>query len=58
MRRRTTVIIGAVASIIFICLAGSRTLIVQGRPASQASFAAIPGEKGGQDFDGPYEVVG
>ena len=34
-----------------------RPFPIQGRSSTTRSFAAIPNEKGGQDFDGPYEVV-
>jgi len=42
---------------IAILLVGTRLLLRAGRGENILSIAAIPGEKGGQDFDGPYEVV-
>ena len=36
---------------------GSKVSSVQGKEAAGYGFAAIPGQKGGQDVFGPYEVV-
>jgi sugar lactone lactonase YvrE len=38
-------------------LLGSRVTTVQGKEPAGYGFAAIPGQKGGQDAFGPYEVV-
>lgn len=35
----------------------SRQLIVQGKDRAGSSFAAVPGEKGGWDITGPYDVA-
>lgn len=57
MRRRTIPMIGIAVGAIVLFLFGSRVSPLQWNSTSQATFAAIAGEKGGQDFDGPYEVV-
>jgi hypothetical protein len=38
-------------------LLGSKVTTVQGKEPAGYGFAAIPGQKGGQDIFGPYEVV-
>jgi hypothetical protein len=49
----TTIVLWAITIFIF----GTKLLTVEGRATQQTSFAAVPGEKGGQDTYGPYEVV-
>ncbi|MBI2187117.1 MAG: hypothetical protein HYU37_08315 [Acidobacteria bacterium] len=38
-------------------LVGTETASVQGQAQPNAGFAAVPGERGGLDITGPYEVV-
>lgn len=49
--------IAAVTAATVICVFGSRPLPVYGKQGPPAGFAAVPGEKGGEDPTGPYEVV-
>jgi NHL repeat len=46
-------------AVIFVAgfLLGSKVSSVQGKEPAGYGFAAIPGQKGGQDVFGPYEVV-
>ena len=55
--RRTIMTIVAVVGALMICMFGIRLLPVQGQSKASVSYAAVPGEKGGQDAYGPYEVV-
>lgn len=57
MNRRMAIIIGVAVAGIAPFLLSFRALPLQGRSKSWAGFAAVRGEKGGQDFDGPYDVV-
>src|SRR5579872_6731171 len=50
--RRALATIGLIAAFLF----GVR-LLPLGAKGEDASIAAVAGEKGGQDLDGPYEVV-
>ncbi len=55
---KRVLILAAVAAA-FVCgflLAGKQNF-VQGQSRPGASFAAVPGETGGEDFTGPYDVV-
>jgi peptidylamidoglycolate lyase len=52
--KHTVIIVGI---FIIICVSSIKLLHVQGQAKPGAGFAAIPGEKGGQDTFGPYEVV-
>ena len=49
----TGIVIGCAAALLVV--AGTST--VQGQAQPGAGFAAIPGEKGGLDITGPYDVV-
>jgi len=55
MSRRVVAILAVFGLTTFLFLA--RLVPVHGRAKPEASFAAVPGEKGGQDVFGPYEVV-
>ena len=55
--RRGLVILVTVASAVAILLVAGRIPVVQGQGAQGPRFAAVPGEKGGQDIFGGYEVV-
>ena len=56
-RRAATSIFVTLGGIVFF-LIGSRVLSsVQDATPSNSGFAAVRGERGGQDADGPYEVV-
>jgi hypothetical protein len=52
-----TILITAIVVAVGFYLFGNRMKPVQGVGTSEVSFAAVPGEKGGQDVYGPYEVV-
>ena len=57
MRRAVFVVIGVMIG----CLAGfifaAKSRIVQGQDKPGAGFVAVPGQVGGQDIFGPYDVV-
>ena len=55
MRKYKITLTSAVA--LGISLFGTGILALHGKAKTETSAAAIPGEKGGQDLDGPYEVV-
>src|SRR5581483_10531428 len=57
MRRHLAIIV--TITIIFAVgfLLGTRVTQVQGKEQPGAGFAAIPGQKGGQDTFGAYEIV-
>jgi hypothetical protein len=57
MNRRTLIFMIVTVGIFMICLSSIRLVRVRGQARPGASFAAVPGEKGGQDIFGPYEVV-
>ena len=52
-------LIHAAVAAAFVCgvLLASRQSAVLGQARPGAEFAAVPGEKGGEDFTGPYDVV-
>ena len=47
----------AIVVVTLLVLLGGQQARVQGQSPQQPSFAAVPGEKGGQDIFGGYEVV-
>src|SRR5580704_17241836 len=57
MRKYAMTAVASAPAILVVFLLRSGILPLQGRATSETSLAAIPGEKGGQDLDGPYEVV-
>ena len=62
MRRAPSFVVTAVAALLLGVLLGDRLTPAQGQAQAQAqaqsgSFAAVPGEKGGQDIFGAYEVA-
>ena len=58
MRSARRVLVSLVtASAVAILLVAGRIPVVQGQGAQGPRFAAVPGEKGGQDIFGGYEVV-
>jgi peptidylamidoglycolate lyase len=58
MRRNPWTIGTALAVLSLVVLFATRQTRVEGQsPAQQPSFAAVPGQKGGQDIFGAYEVV-
>ncbi len=53
-------VIPVVAAVVFLMggfLSGTKLMPVRGQNKPGAGFAAIPGDKGGQDIFGPYEIV-
>jgi sugar lactone lactonase YvrE len=56
MRRQASTL-GLGALILVAAVAMNRQTAVHGQSRSDARFAAVPGEKGGQDIFGGYEVV-
>jgi len=57
MRKRVLVLVTVAAAVAAIFLLGNQLLTVSGQSRAGAGFAAIPGQKGGQDEFGPYEPV-
>jgi sugar lactone lactonase YvrE len=57
MNKRIPTIAAACAGLLVFVLLGSRIGGAQEQQLPGAGFAAIPGQKGGQDVFGPYEVV-
>ncbi len=58
MRTRASIIVFAAIAAVTIYLIGSRSAPVEGQAqAPQPRFAAVPGEKGGQDIFGAYDIV-
>jgi hypothetical protein len=61
MSKRTLTIAAVLASLLVIVFVGNRLNRVEGQEVREqvpgAGFAAIPGQKGGQDIFGPYDVV-
>src|ERR1044072_9231060 len=56
MRMRVSVIAAVVAALAVGILIGTQAIRLQGQ-ARNPVFAAVPGEKGGQDPFGPYDVA-
>jgi hypothetical protein len=60
MRRRLSIVVMSLAGLTTVYLFGNQwvTLTAQQKGATSGPrFAAVPGEKGGQDIFGPYEVA-
>jgi peptidylamidoglycolate lyase len=57
MTKRMVIIVTITVAVFIISVFDMKLLPVQGRAKPGAGFAAIPGEKGGQDAFGPYDVV-
>jgi DNA-binding beta-propeller fold protein YncE len=55
MRKRASILVTAAAAALAVYAVGYRAVSVQGQ--GQPRFAAVPGEKGGQDIFGAYQVV-
>ena len=56
MFRRSSLLVAGAAALAVVYLVGNPWASAQQRSSSEARFAAVPGEKGGQDIFGPYEV--
>ena len=54
---RAVTIIAVAACAVLSFMFDARLIPVQGQTKSAGGFAAVPGEKGGQDLFGPYAVV-
>ena len=52
---RAVAIVAAICAVV-VFMFGSRLMPIQGQTKATTSFAAVPGEKGGQDISGPYDV--
>jgi sugar lactone lactonase YvrE len=57
MRRRTSIIGTIAVGVVAVAVYANRPTPVQGQARQEPSFAAVPGEKGGQDIWGAYEPV-
>src|ERR1700745_1151562 len=57
MRKNSWIIGLTVVSLILIALIATQQTRVEGQSPQQPSYAAVPGQKGGQDIFGAYEVV-
>jgi peptidylamidoglycolate lyase len=57
MSRRIGILVAGVVGCLMIYLFGGRLLPVLGQAGVAHSYAAIPGEKGGQDTWGPYTIA-
>jgi peptidylamidoglycolate lyase len=57
MRNRAFALVGMAAFFVLGFVAGNRLMPVRGAMKPGAGFAAVPGEKGGEDVTGPYDVV-
>ena len=57
MCKRSQALVAVVTAVGTLVLLGPRTGSGQEQPLSGAGFAAVPGQRGGQDTFGPYEVV-
>ena len=57
MRQRTSIILTFVVVAVMMVLGGNRLTSVQGQSRPEARFAAVPGQKGGQDMFGAYDIV-
>jgi peptidylamidoglycolate lyase len=58
MRKRVSFIVTAAVALMVVFVVGNRLTSVQGQgQAMPTRVAAVPGEKGGQDMYGAYEVV-
>src|SRR6266851_2060445 len=57
MRPRASMVVTIVVVAVMMVLVGNRLTSVQGQAKPEARFAAVPGEKGGQDMFGAYDIV-
>ena len=57
MRNYPALLVIAAVAFVAVLFAGTASLSVQSQTQSSSGFAAVPGEKGGWDITGPYEVV-
>ena len=57
MLRRVVIFVMIAGGFVIAFLVGNRMASVQGADKPGTGFAAIPGEKGGEDLWGPYEAV-
>ena len=57
MRKRVWVLVTFAVAVAAIFLLSNRLMTVSGQGRPGAGFAAVPGQKGGQDEFGPYEPV-
>ena len=57
MRTRTALFTGVTAAVAVGWLVAGNPASVQGQAPANPAFAAVPGEKGGLDITGPYDVV-
>ena len=57
MRDRTSLVVTIAVAAVMMVLIGNRLTSVQGQSRSEPRFAAVPGEKGGQDMFGAYDIV-
>ena len=57
MYKRAVIFIGIVIAVAIGFLLGSRLAPVRGADKPGTGFVAVPGEIGGQDTWGPYEIV-
>ena len=56
MPRRASIVVTGLAGLALVYLIGNPWASAQQRSTSETRFAAVPGEKGGQDIFGPYDV--
>jgi sugar lactone lactonase YvrE len=57
MRRVAMTVLSIAIGIVFGFLFATRQLTVEGKALPGSGFAAVPGERGGWDLTGPYDVV-
>jgi peptidylamidoglycolate lyase len=55
--RMIMIAVAAICALTIIVRFGTALFSIEGQTTSRAGFAAVPGEKGGLDIYGPYEVV-
>src|SRR3954464_13557082 len=57
MRNRVLIFVGMLTTFVLGFIAANRLMPVQGQAKPGAVFGAVPGEKGGEDVYGPYDIV-
>src|SRR6188474_1915578 len=57
MRTKAVLLTGLTLALLAGWLIAGNDTALQGQAAPNAGFAAVPGDKGGLDITGPYEVV-
>jgi hypothetical protein len=57
MRQRTLIVVTVAVGAVMVLTFVNRATPVQGQARSEVRVAAVPGEKGGQDIFGAYDVV-